>query len=127
MPQLVVNGASLKCSEGSAPSKLVVPPTGRSVDEQAMATEKHHLPNSNIMPFGMCKTLQNPQVQAATSAANGALTPVPCVPSTTSPWKVDKPLVKVDGAAALTSESTCQCQWGGQVSVDDAATAVDIE
>ena len=77
------------------------------------ATIQDFAPNVNIMPFGMCTTLSNPQVAAATSAALGVLTPQPCIPVTTSPWSPGSATVQINGAPALTATSMCQCAWGG--------------
>jgi hypothetical protein len=84
--------AQLMCSFGVAPSALTVVPKGRPVQAggQMAATIQDFAPNVNIMPFGMCTTLSNPQVAAATSAALGVLTPQPCIPVTT-PWKPGSP------------------------------------
>ena len=65
--------AQLMCSFGVAPSALTVVPKGKPVQAggQMAATIQDFAPNVNIMPFGMCTTLSNPQVAAATSAALG--------------------------------------------------------
>ena len=72
-------------------------------------------PMVNIMPFGMCSSMANPTVAAATSAAMGVLTPMPCIPAITAPWMPGKMQVMVQGQPALTR--TCQnlCMWGGQI------------
>ncbi len=44
-----------------------------------------HQPMVNISPFGVCVSLANPAVAAATSAALGVLAPQPCIPVTVSP------------------------------------------
>ena len=74
----------------------------------------------NIMPFGMCTTLSNPQVAAATSAALGVLTPQPCIPVTTSPWVPGSPTVMVGGNPALQNSCQLMCQWGGVIAVNAA-------
>ena len=71
MTKLVVNGARLKCSFGTTPSSLVVIPKGTPtiIEGQPVATIMDHAPIANIPPFGMCKSLINPQVAAANPAA----------------------------------------------------------
>lgn len=106
------------CSFGVAPGTLSVLPAGRvNVDGVPMANIMDHKPNVNIAPFGMCTSLSNPQVASATSAAQGVLTPQPCVPMTQSPWTPGSPTVMIGGQPALTSTSTCQCMWGGAITI----------
>jgi uncharacterized Zn-binding protein involved in type VI secretion len=117
----VVATAQLMCSFGVAPSVLSVVPKGLPVQAGGMmaATIQDFAPNVNIMPFGMCMTLSNPQVAAATSAALGVLTPQPCIPVTTSPWSPGSPTVQINGAPALTATSMCQCAWGGVITISN--------
>jgi hypothetical protein len=120
MPSAVASGATLTCSFGAGAGTLTVLPTGRvQADGVPMATITDHQPMVNIAPFGMCSSLANPQVSAATSAAQGVLTPQPCVPMTQSPWTPGSAMVLVGGQPALTSTSTCQCLWGGTVTIAD--------
>src|SRR5688572_9680900 len=99
MTKLVVNGAKLTCSEGVAPSTLIVLPTsGTDASEKPAATIMDHLPMVNIAPFGMCKAQANPQVATATAAAQGVLTPQPCVPVIPAPWS--------PGASVVTIQET---------------------
>jgi hypothetical protein len=115
----VVANAQLMCSFGVAPSSLMVVPKGKPVQAggQMAATIQDFAPNVNIMPFGMCTTVSNPQVAAATSAALGVLTPQPCIPVTASPWAPGSPTVQINGAPALTATCTCQCAWGGVITI----------
>lgn len=121
MPKIVVHGASLACSCGTAPSSLAVLPIVVSqADAQPTATVNDFAPVLNIAPFGMCTTQLNPQVAAATAAAMGTPTPQPCIPVTTAPWSPGSSVVTIDGLKALTDDSTCNCQWAGSISVTDA-------
>ena len=87
MPSLVSMGAMLQCAFGAAPSSLVVLPVNRVMGEGPPAANiMDHIPMVNIMPFGVCMSLANPTVAAATSAALGVLTPMPCIPNTPAPW-----------------------------------------
>jgi hypothetical protein len=117
MPMQVVNGATLMCPFGVAPSTLVVTPENRVLSgSQPAANIMDFVPMKNILPFGMCTTPSNPQVAAATAAAMGVLTPQPCIP-VTSPWKPGAPTVLIAGMPALDNVSTCQCAWGGVITV----------
>lgn len=123
MSKLVIGGAQIKCSMGNAPSNLVVAAAKQTNGEnQGVATVQDHVPNKNIMAFGQCRSLANPQVAAATVAANGKLTPQPCVPVTPSPWAPGSPSVFVARQAALVTEAKCQCQWAGIIEVVNPLT-----
>jgi hypothetical protein len=118
MPMQVVNGATLQCSFGMAPSTFVVLPVHCVMDgNQPAANISDHKPMINIMPFGMCTSLANPTVASATAAAAGVLTPMPCIPATLSPWVPGAPTVMLDHMPALDNVSKCLCNWGGVVSV----------
>ena len=79
MPQHVCNGAVLMCSFGVAPSTLTVLPVERVMtSNQQAATVMDHQPMVNVQRFGMSITPTNPAVAAATAAALGVLTPMPC-------------------------------------------------
>lgn len=114
----VVNGAQLMCSFGVAPSTLMVLPVNRTLSSnQPAATIMDHKPMVNIMPFGMCSSLANPQVAAATSAAMGVLTPMPCIPATPAPWIPGAPTVLEGNQPTLDNNCKCMCLWAGVISV----------
>lgn len=117
MGQLVCGGATLKCSFGLAPSTLDVLPANRVLAGSPTATIMDHLPLVNILPFGMCTSLDNPEVQASTTAALGVLTPMPCVPVTSAPWIPGSPTVLIGGKPALGTPCQCLCDWGGIIEV----------
>jgi hypothetical protein len=105
----------LTCSFGMAPSKLSPLPTPRvMIEGRPAATVTDSVAMVNIPPFAMCTSLANPTVAAATSAALGVLTPMPCVPLTT-PWQPGAPLTLLGGVPALVSGSICTCAWGGVI------------
>jgi hypothetical protein len=114
----VCNGATLMCSFGVAPSVLAVLPINRTLTSNMPAANiMDHIPMVNIMPFGMCITPSNPTVAAATAAAMGVLTPMPCVPVTPAPWIVGSPTVLLGNMPALNNTSTLMCTWGGVITV----------
>jgi hypothetical protein len=128
MPKLVVNGAKLKCSEGLAPSTLTVLPTGpATAGPLPAATVMDNQPMVNIAPFGMCKTQANPQVAAATAAAMGTLTPMPCVPVIPAPWSPGSSIATIDGKAALSDDSKCNCTWTGSIEITDPGSEVEVK
>ena len=118
MPPLVANGALLQCSFGVAPSAMVVTPEKGVMGTSApVANIMDHVPMKNIMPFGMCSSLANPTVAAATAAALGVLAPMPCVPATSAPWAPGAPMVKVKQMPVFDVRSKCMCNWGGVIQV----------
>lgn len=73
-------------------------------------------PMTNVTSCGMCNSLANPAVAAATAAAMGALTPQPCVPALTGSW-VCPGKIRVGGNVLLTSDGTLMCAYGGTISI----------
>jgi hypothetical protein len=99
-----------------APSSLVVLPTNMVYTNQAPdANIMDHVPMVNIMPFGMCMSLANPTVAAATAAALGVLTPMPCIPNTPAPWVTGAPTVLLGNFPTLDNVSKLMCMWGGVI------------
>lgn len=124
MVMQVCNGATLMCSCGSAPSALIVLPANKVLTSyQPAANIMDHKPVVNIPTFGLCNTLSNPAVAAATSAASGVLTPMPCVPMTTSPWISGAATVMLGYQPALNDSSTLMCNWAGSISIKVAGQA----
>jgi hypothetical protein len=117
MGQQVCMGAMLQCSFGVAPSTLVVLPTNCALTTTPAATIMDHAPIVNVPPFGMCQSPSNPTVAAATAAALGALTPMPCVPVTAAPWVVGSPTVLIGNMPALNNTSKLMCSWGGVIQI----------
>ncbi|MDR1735328.1 MAG: DUF4280 domain-containing protein [Oscillospiraceae bacterium] len=119
----VCGGAVTKCPFGAAPSVLNVLPQNKVVNMMPMANIMDNKPLVNIMPFAMCNSISNPTVAAATAAAMGALTPMPCVPSVAAPWSPGSSTVTIGGQPALTDSSQCRCMWGGAITVSFAGQA----
>jgi hypothetical protein len=116
MGNLVCSGAALLCSLGttaatfSASSQTVAAPgaAGATTDVQP----------SNVPAFGLCQSLANPQVAAASSG--GPLVPQPCQPVITGPWTPGSTAVTLGGIAALDDSSQCMCAWAGTITVTSA-------
>ena len=116
MPMQVCMGASMMCSFGAAPSSLVVLPINRVMTSQVPdANIMDHIPMVNIMPFGVCMSPSNPTVAAATAAALGVLTPMPCIPATPMPWVTGAPTVLLGNQPTLDNVSQLTCIWGGVI------------
>lgn len=130
MPEYVCSGAMMRCSMGMAPSNLMVLPANRVMNNnKPQANIMDSKPMVNIMPFGLCRSLANPVVASATSAAMGTLTPMPCIPNTPAPWMPGKTNVMVANVPALNKTCKLACLWAGtiqfnfpgQINVKDAA------
>jgi uncharacterized protein DUF4280 len=116
MPPLVTAGTTMTCTMGAAPATLVVPTPVVSATTP-VATIADTVPTTNIPTFGMCMSPGNPQVAAATTAADGVLTPQPCVPATGAPWTPGSVSAQIGGIPCVLMTSTCQCMWGGTITV----------
>ncbi len=113
MGQIVVTGAVLTCPFGAAPSNLnVTSQAVCTVGGKPAATIQDAQGLVNISPFGMCTSLANPQVAAATAAALGVLTPQPCMPMTAGAWIPTTPSTIIGGKPCLTSDCKCVCTNG---------------
>lgn len=117
MGQQVCMGALLKCSFGLAPSSLMVLPKNRVLTQTPDANIMDNIPMVNILPFGMCQSLANPAVAAATTAALGVLTPMPCIPATAAPWAPGSATVTIASMPALNNSSKLMCSFGGVIEV----------
>ena len=108
-------GASMMCSFGAAPSTLVVLPTNKVLATTPAANIMDNKPIVNIPPFGVCMSPSNPTVAAATAAALGVLTPMPCVPVTAAPSIVGSPTILIGNMPTLDNNSKLMCNWGGVI------------
>ena len=125
MANQVCTGASLQCSFGTTPATFSA--SGTEVEATAAAGVVTDVAASNVPGFGMCTSLSNPQVAAATTAASGTLTPQPCVPVLT-PWTPGAAQVTIGQVAALDDSSQCSCSWGGVITVQSAGqTSVAVQ
>jgi hypothetical protein len=100
MGKYVVNGATLKCVLGAAPSTLTVLPVNRvQINGKAKANIMDCKPMVNIKPFGTCAKMAPP---------------VPCTPMVAA-WLKGKTNVLVGGMPALMSDSMAICACGGGI------------
>jgi len=116
-------GAMLQCSFGVAPSSLMVLPLNRVLTGKPAANIMDNKPIVNVPPFGMCSSPANPTVAAATAAALGVLTPMPCVPVTPAPWVPGAPTVLIANMPALDNNSKLMCTWGGVIQINSPGQA----
>jgi hypothetical protein len=105
---------------GMAPSVFTataLPGLPQTLGTMPAATIMEFQPMLNIMPFAMCQSPANPMVAAATAAAMGVLTPMPCIPNVVAPWAPPSDCATGNGIPLATAQSTCMCAWAGTISV----------
>ncbi|HEY6880495.1 MAG TPA: DUF4280 domain-containing protein [Polyangiales bacterium] len=117
MALLACAGATLQCSFGAAPSTLAVLPINRVLAGTPVANIMDGKPLLNVLPFGTCMSMANPMVAAATAAALGVLTPMPCLPMTMAPWVPGVPTTLIGNMPALDMNSKLMCNWGGVIQI----------
>lgn len=118
MGQQTCMGAMIKCTFGAAPGTLMVLPTSLVMTAVPDANIMDGKPMVNVLPFGTCMSMANPMVAAATAAALGVLTPMPCIPMTMAPWVPGAPTVLLGNMPALNNSSKLMCMWGGVIGID---------
>lgn len=110
---IVVSGALMSCSFGIAPCPFVAT-SAKVISMTPVGTIKDTTP-VNVATFGMCQSLINPVVAAATAAALGVLTPMPCIPLIPAPW-INPGKVLVGNMPILTTDAKAMCVYGGNIS-----------
>jgi hypothetical protein len=122
--KLVNAGSLLTCTKGTLPSTLAVIAATTAAQGPPAANINDCVPVTNIPTFNMCNSALNPTVAAATAAALGVLTPMPCIPVTAA-WTPGVATVLVRNAPALDDASKCTCAYGGQISITTPDAIVD--
>jgi Domain of unknown function (DUF4280) len=117
MPNQVVSTAMTKCSFGMAPSIFNATPRPIMSSNLPCGNIMDNKPIMNIVPFGMCQSPANPTVAAATAAALGVLTPMPCLPVIPAPWVPGAPTVLLDQFPALDNTCKLMCAYGGVIEI----------
>lgn len=119
---LAVVGESsiIKCAFGLVPTPLIVLPD-RTVTAEVMLMGNiiDMIPLFNIVTFGECISLVNPEVLAATIAALGVLVPMPCIPVIVDPWISEAIDVMVEGPPAIDETAIIMCLWAGVIHIDE--------
>ena len=105
MGQVVVTGGTAQCTFGTLPGMIAAGAQKKVlIDGKPVATIMD-FNTQCITPFGLCTTLTNPAVQAATTL----------VPAGT--WKPTKVTVQAGGSPVLTNECQGTCVYGGCIAV----------
>lgn len=125
----VRSGATLVCSMGTGAGKLIaqpripVPfnPKIDKVDPKPIALATDTTAMVNIVPMGMCRSMSNPMVAAATGSNRGTLTMQPCIPMPVGTWQGFTPPKFENGKMTNNGKGTvnmgCQltCSWAGVI------------
>jgi hypothetical protein len=102
----------------------LVLPAGRPLIPTPAATVTDCVPITNLAGYAMCNSPANPAVAAATAAALGVLTPMPCVPVPAGTWLPPATKTFVGGIPALKNDAKLMCSWGGVIQVTNAGQVV---
>lgn len=114
------SGAELQCNCGDNNSIYTVLPTKKvSINNKPLAVISDTKPMINIKPFGLCKSMANPTVAAATAANRGKLQKMPCVPNIVETWSegIKHFLAKEQTPCNL---SKVKCLYSGLIRVVDS-------
>ncbi|MDR0433523.1 MAG: DUF4280 domain-containing protein [Gracilibacteraceae bacterium] len=112
----VVTGATYVCTFGTVPGVLKAAQAKVLAGGAPAAVISDVAPMAAITPCGLCTTVSNPAVAAATAAALGVLTPQPCIPAPVGTWLGSR-APQIAGTPGLSSEAKLLCSYGGLISV----------
>lgn len=122
MSELVTATGTCMCSFGTAPAPIKVTSQAKVLaGGKPCATISDAAGIVNVGPFGMCTSLANPQVAAATAAALGVLTPQPCIPQVAGMFIPTKPKILISGKPCLASDCKAMCAFAGSISIVNPA------
>jgi len=130
MSQQVYAGAELVCSLGSNYSNLIIAsPDDAEGKDRRVANIMDSIAVLNIVSFGLCSSINNPAVAAATTAdippgadretgtGTNRVVPQPCLPLTVGSWSPGAAHRLANGLPALTDTCTLKCAFGGTIGV----------
>lgn len=130
MPPLVSAGAMISCSMAMPPTQVPLATMPKSTPVNVgtpAASADDYIPLTNIPSFGMCGSMANPAVAAATAAKSGAFTPAPCSPAVSTPWTPGAPQIKVGGQPVLHQGCQATCAWGGLITISSPGNAGRVQ
>ena len=111
---VISSGNMCKCSFGLTPIPLTAFNVTVNVEGTPIVTNTD---TSTLISFGMCKTPTNPAVAAVIASSFGTVQQAPCKSVIITPWLNTKNTVLACGKPVCTNSSTCQCMWGGTISI----------
>lgn len=111
---VISSGNMCKCSFGLTPIPLTSFNMQVNVEGTPVVTNND---TNTLISFGTCSNPANPAVQAAIASSLGTVQVAPCKSVIITPWLNTKTTVLACGKPVCTSSSTCQCMWGGIISI----------
>lgn len=118
---LTCGTTTIKCSYGMAPVPFLVENPAYTVGGVPAGVEEDAIPFDNIPSFGQCTCMDNPYNAGFEETGVYAL----CVPMT-EVWISDVPDITFEALPILDKGAKCLCDWGGEISVEEAPPILDI-
>lgn len=116
----VVTGATVKCMYGTVPASLVATSQMNVTDAGKPLATLQDCSMANFQTFGMCTCPSNPAVVAAQGS------PVPCARVPAGVWIPQHPNIRGGQDLFLTSDCTCMCGFGAQISIVNPNTQLQL-
>lgn len=125
MSEFLTTGTLIECNMGVLKIPFIADDLPGAPKENGLpvATMTQVVTGKNIASFGMCNSIANPAVVAATAAAQGVKTPAPCMPFGTA-WLPPSFTAKYLGLPLARADAVCACALGGVIKVTQALPAI---